>query len=153
MSLKSFDYLCENQHITDFFDWENQNPSEILCPKCGEIAEKVWLKAPGINPDNLWMGVNTEIGYVTSKSQLRDIMTARGERFHEPGVEKDAANVLKNQKIVDRAIRKAKIAEVWKDVEKPAHKLKPKPRTDLNENPNKPAEIKMLDEKEAKVYG
>lgn len=151
MSLKSFDYLCKNGHVTDFFDWDEQNPEEILC-RCGEMAEKVWLRAPGISPDNLWMGVNTEIGYVTSKSQLRDIMTARGEKFYEPGLEKDAQRRAQEIKAADRAKCRQAIVDVWKDVEHPGRKMEVPKRTDLNKNPDQPIDIKMVDAKEDKIY-
>lgn len=87
MSVKSYDYMCPAFHVIDFFDWEGVNPDTIKCPNCGQSAEKVWLRAPGISPDRYWAGINYDgVGYVTSRSELKAKMEAKGQGFYERGV-------------------------------------------------------------------
>jgi hypothetical protein len=111
MSLKSYDYLCRNYHVIDFFDWDNTKPETINCPNCGQPAERVWLRSPGMSPDRFWSGINYDgVGYVTSRTELKAKMEAKGQGFVEPGVFDEVAR-RKKQIAADNAVARRKVIE------------------------------------------
>jgi hypothetical protein len=111
---KTYDFLCSKHHITDFFDWENESPVQISCPQCGEIADKVWLSSPGMSPDPYWAGHHTgsnKLGYITSRTQLKERMEAAGQGFVERGVFDDAKRAKKQIEKENAAARRKVIAD------------------------------------------
>lgn len=93
--LKTFDFLCPNGHVTDYFDWDNKKPNTIIC-QCGSEAMHVWLSAPGISPDKFWAGYNIQgLGYVTSREQKDALLKAKGQQETEPGWREAIASVQK----------------------------------------------------------
>ena len=92
--VRTFDFLCENGHVTDYFSWDGVKPETIDC-QCGSKAMHVWLSAPGISPDRFWPGVNVKgFGYITSREQKNEILKRTGQAEVEPGW-KDAINTVR----------------------------------------------------------
>ena len=97
MPLKTFDFLCPKGHVTDYFDWDNLNPSSITC-SCGEIADKVWLRSAGISPDRFWSGINVPgYGHITSRSDYKAKMERMGHAEIEPGWKEAIAATRRQQ--------------------------------------------------------
>ena len=124
MAVRTYDYLCPQGHVTDFFDWEQINPATITCT-CGSQAQRVWLKSPGMSPDSYWSGkVVKGLGYITSRSQLTEEMRQKGQRFWEPGVSEDAQNTMKEKQRKRIADGKEAIAKSLSGVDLSIYKTK-----------------------------
>ena len=113
-----FDIKCEECGCLAVDNFFAKYPEEVRddCPYCGKIT--IWEVLPplvAMQPDNMWMGVNTQQGYFTSKEQhlsyLKNNSLERVERGMVEEVKKKAKNrvpeqLKKNEKNLEKFLGK-----------------------------------------------
>ena len=54
--MPTYEYECENGHVTEQFHLILNHPNEIECPKCGKTARKLLGKGQNIIFKGSWPG-------------------------------------------------------------------------------------------------
>jgi hypothetical protein len=94
-----YEYHCEaHGRFEDLvLSWRDRR-EWMACPVCGESSEYI-PSLPAMQPDTLWAGHQTDMGYVSSKSEYNAIMKAKGLQYAEKG---DEAQLKSNQERIAR---------------------------------------------------
>ena len=123
--MATFEYVCLDHVVYGIFLEEGHGVFEVFweprhdfypCPLCGNSSEQFYFSAPSISPDSFWSGYNDpDVGYVTSRTEFHNRLEQRGLRIKEPGSDKAAESIMKDERKKQSERMKDKVGKMLQD--------------------------------------
>jgi len=118
---------CENKKEIYCSKYPDDNGIEnhitVYCEECDKLTgHEILPSLCSMHPDNMWSGVMTDQGYVTSKSTLKAIEKEKGiekitSKSELDNLKKKAATIQADQQIQRDEKRKEYVAEKLKGID------------------------------------